>query len=106
MTTASFSLHLRGFLCIFGLVTLGEVSSILTHATALIVTALDMKLRPLFMLTCSVADLRGERLRRPFTGHRCEINQTLTFPPSPGQELDTEGTYLSPPGVFSLWRQN
>lgn len=28
------------------------------------VTELDMKLRPLFMLTCSVADLRGDRVRR------------------------------------------
>ena len=38
-------------------------ASILTHARALIVTELDMKLRPLFMLTCSVADLGGGGVR-------------------------------------------
>lgn len=65
-----------------------------------------MKLRPLFMLTCSVADLRGQRVRRPFTRHPGEIHHILTFLPFPGRELDTGGTCLSPPGVFSLWRQN
>lgn len=31
---------------------------------------------------------------------------SLTFPPFPGQELGTEGRYLSPLKVFSLWKQN
>lgn len=80
------------------------------------VTELDMKLRPLFMLTCSVADLWNDR--RVGGGRRHMVNpsfnvrsnmlwrSSLTFPPFPGQELGTEGRCLSPLKVFSLWKQN
>lgn len=63
-TAASFRMRLRGVFVYF----LGTScshsarvprvsASILTQATALMVMELEMKLRPLFMLTCSVADL-------------------------------------------------
>lgn len=36
---------------------------LLTQATAVIVTELEMKLSPLFMLTCRVADLQHDKQR-------------------------------------------
>lgn len=80
--------------------------------TAVIVTELDMKLRPLFMLTCRVADLRtGDTSRHERqimfvdTRRAPREAESLTFPPFPEQELDTEDKCLSPLKVSSLWEQ-